>query len=35
VAIMSPDEDAFIESELKREADEAAKAVANPAKVET
>ena len=35
VAIMSPDEEAFIESELKREADQAAKAVANPAKVET
>lgn len=31
VAIMSPEEEAFIESELKREADEAAKSVANPA----
>ena len=35
LAIMSPAEEAFIESELKREADQAAKAVANPAKVET
>ena len=31
VAIMSPEEEAFIESELKREAEEAAKPVANPA----
>lgn len=31
VAIMSPEEEAFIESELKREADEAAGSVANPA----
>ena len=30
VAIMSPEQEAYIESELKREA-EAAKAVANPA----
>ena len=31
VAIMSPEEEAFIEEELKREADEAAGSVANPA----